>query len=64
MINANLRTYPGSPVSFTEKRYHSNGLLVSAPFNIDKVPEWKPHILLHINEEDLVDLSDDWDDNP
>lgn len=61
LLAADLRTYPQSTVAFSVKRFHPSSGLVAMKFPIGKVIEWDVHILAHINENDLVDLTSDWE---
>lgn len=45
---------------YTWKKYHPTKDLVAACFKIGKTPKWDKHILKHIDQKKLVELTDDW----
>lgn len=61
LLKADLRTYPKNATTYIWKKYHPTKKLVASPFAIGKYPPRDIHILKHIDPNDLVKLTKDWE---
>lgn len=61
LLEAVLDSYPATTTAYTSKRYHPTENKVASAFVLGKVSEWDSYILNHIDQNDLVELTPDWE---